>query len=215
MKTGTEIDKEQTHQCLSWDVFNGRLLIYGRNLHAVATEYHNGAPPGLKALFKDVDKKENEKPPTDPKSPQPTSSKSDQKNDKTKDKEGKKDKSKLKCFGCGRMGHIRKDCFSINHPDYNKSSDKWEDSANGKAWLAHSLNYKVLPTKVSLSGELLPREHTEKTGKYLNKDLTCSICLDLHVIANKPAIDSNFKPATISHNDFVINTNILIDTGAL
>jgi hypothetical protein len=36
-----------------------------------------------------------------------------------------------------------------------------------------------------------------------------------HVIANKPAIDSNFKPATISHNDFVINTNILIDTGAL
>ena len=73
--------------------------------------------------------------------------------------------------------------------------------------------------KVSLSGEPLPREHMEKIGKYLNKDLlrdlTCSICLDLHIIANKPAIDSNFKPATISHNDFVINTNILIDTGAL
>jgi hypothetical protein len=64
--------------------------------------------------------------------------------------------------------------------------------------------------KVSLSGEPLPREHVDKMGKYFKKDLTCSICIDLHGIANKPAIDSNFKPATISHND-----NILIDTGAL
>jgi hypothetical protein len=204
-----------THSCLTWDVFMSHSLIYGRNLHAIAREYHNGAPPDLKALFKDVDKKKNKKTPTESKNPQSTSSKSDHKNDKTKDKEGKKDKTKLKCFGRGRTGHIRKDCLCINHPDYNKSSDKWDDSANGKAWLAHSLQSKVLPMKVSLSGEPLPREHMDKIGKYLYQNLTFSICLDLHVIANKPAIDSNFKPATISHNDFVINTNILIDTGAL
>jgi hypothetical protein len=41
MKTGTQIDNPGTHQCLTWDVFMGRLLIYGRNLHAVDTEYHN------------------------------------------------------------------------------------------------------------------------------------------------------------------------------
>jgi hypothetical protein len=177
MKTVTQIDNPGTHHCLTWDVFNGRLLIYGRNLHAIATEYHNGAPPGLKALFKDVDKKENEKTLTESKSPQSTSSKSDHKNDKTKDKEGKKDKNKLKCFGCGRTGHNRKDCLCTNHPDYNKSSDKWEDSANGKAWLAHSLQSKILPMKVSLSGEPLPRGHMEKIDKYLYHDLTCSICL--------------------------------------
>jgi hypothetical protein len=33
------------------------LLIYGRNLHAVATEHHNGAPLCLKALLKTLIKR--------------------------------------------------------------------------------------------------------------------------------------------------------------
>jgi hypothetical protein len=41
MKTGTQIDNPGTHQCLTWNVFNGRLLVYGRNLHAIGGSARN------------------------------------------------------------------------------------------------------------------------------------------------------------------------------
>jgi hypothetical protein len=64
-------------------------------------------------------------------------------------------------------------------------------------------------------GRTIASRICELIVKRLNQDLTCPIYLDLYVIANKPAIGSDFKSATISCNECVINTNILIDTGAL
>jgi hypothetical protein len=55
----------------------------------------------------------------------------------------------------------------------------------------------------------------DKIGKSQNKDLTCPICLDINVIANKTATNSDLIPASLSYNEYVYNANILIDTGAL
>ena len=140
-----------------------------------------------------------------------TSSKPDDTKEKSKDQEGKKEKNKadIKCHGCGRKGHMRKECICANHPDYNKSNDKWSDSSNGKAWLANPAKSKVLPVRKTLSGEPLSQEYLDKLGKSQNKDLTCPICLDLYVIANKTAINSDLIPASLLYNKHVYNANIL------
>ena len=137
-----EPEQNQPCQCDTWAVFMGRLLIYGRNLHYIATEYHNGSPPGLKASFKDSEKKDNEKPVTESQSSSQAETKiSDSKNNKSQAQQSKKkdkqEKPSYVCYGCGRKGHLRTQCKFAKHPDFNKSKDNWEDSVSGKAWLAH------------------------------------------------------------------------------
>ena len=41
--------------------------------------------------------------------------------------------SKTSCWGCGRFGHKKDECHFKEHPDFNKTASKWEDSDVGKA----------------------------------------------------------------------------------
>jgi hypothetical protein len=94
MRTGTQIDEANTHNCLDWDTFKGRLLIYGRNLDAVATEFFNSAPPELMMIiYKEIENKNIFKTNSgNNPSSKSTFSKPNDTKEKSKDQEGKKEK---------------------------------------------------------------------------------------------------------------------------
>ena len=75
--------------------------------------------------------------------------------------------------------------------------------------------YKLfLPIKFTLSGDIV-HKHLDNNGKFFIKDLSCSICYVTNAIEHNNSIRSDFVPASLSINDCIVHTDILIDTGAL
>lgn len=70
--------------------------------------------------------------------------------------------SHVSCTICGRTGHSRIQCRLSDHPDGNKESCPWADSAKGKAWVAKGR--ETLPFTETLSGAKHTPPTMPKTG---------------------------------------------------
>jgi len=94
-----------------------------------------------------------------------------------------------------------------NHPDVNKTSEPWEQSAQGKAWKQKGED--VLPFGKTLSGAewICP---LDKTKSYKRKKCECDVC-SLH----SPTCTHNVVPCEIILSDSALTTSMLIDSGAL
>ena len=62
-----------------------------------------------------------------------------------------------KCYGCGRTGHVHKNCTFKGHPNFNKETGKpWVDSEGGKFW--KNLGEDILPYSIKKVADSEPHK---------------------------------------------------------
>lgn len=110
------------------------------------------------------------------------------------------------CRQCGRAGHVTKDCFMGAHPDINRTSAKWLDSPNGKAYKAIN-NWEFLcnflqltPDKKGIEKMPVPIINPfakEKNDKFFKKKGESACMLNLLVEGGSP-VRAPDVPYTVS-----------------
>jgi len=132
------------------------------------------------------------------------------------------------CTGCGRNGHLQKDCLFATHPDFNTEKKAFLSSQKGEKYHKEFGKDCLAPTKFLQGGDKSKREAFKKFWEDHNAEMkakgkkkpsgephpsTSSTC-DMEELL--PIVDDPLLPIQLLHTDGSVSIHrCLIDSGAI
>ena len=118
------------------------------------------------------------------------------------------------CTGCGREGHLPKDCFLKSHPQFNKDGNTtWLKSDAAVDWLKKESGLKSLPMKRTMAGEAFEPDVPNK--KKMKRESVNAITLPLHDFHTTTEIPDHYVDGRLITAKNIMQVEVLLDTGAI